>query len=753
MKTRQSLALAAALTVAVVWTSSASAATYLIYIPTNASLGGAAGEVYSVRGFEAHDGLSGASLVDAAMAELGRFMGADMPAVSIEIRGTVADISIVRDRAADPRVTDRLLGAVFYTLQMAGIGDVRVDGTKTLTPTSFSRGALVPVFPLHAALPPRRLASGYVMLGNSILPAATFYQRIASGGGPVRDAVQTVLQTGSTDAKLATLGGLDAIRLKDRVGLLLPVLKDGDPRVRVAVLDKLRDVREVKVLKQLEITVKEDPSPDVKGAAARILVNAGKTAFKKYLLLEKLRSKDEGTVIDAAQELIAAGDRRLAPALAELTTHSSARVRAIGVRALLQFELYPLMDRTIRSQGINRDVASPLAESLTKRGSGANQAAGIAWLLGNGDRAQAVVAANTAGDKRVMGAVDALSDALRRTEPEVREAAAKALGRLRNAAGLEALAGAIRSSSQDEERGMFTAQAIAIVAAQPLDTVIKISESPDVTIRQLAVKSLAEFAKERANPRVLSVLRKHLRDREPAIRQAAVYALARINDPGVVGDLVKLKGDRDPGIREQVAFAMATAQHPEAEGILITYLDDTDNNVKLAAVQAVRERKIMAAFDKLKWMVEYRHTGIRRGVVSAIIALGQPGDPALFDLFQARLYDEDPAIRMMAVDALGQYRNDPRTAPAIGGAVTDQDVRVKMKALEVLSVSTDPNAVEQVIRGLFDSSGEAKQVKMATLDALQKLAARKSVKALQEFILNESDGDVKRRAGEVLDTL
>ena len=44
-------------------------------------------------------------------------------------------------------------------------------------------------------------------------------------------------------------------------------------------------------------------------------------------------------------------------------------------------------------------------------------------------------------------------------------------------------------------------------------------------------------------------------------------------------------------------------------------------------------------------------------------------------------------------------------------------------------------------------------VKLGTLDALEKLASIKSKKALQEFIKNEDDPDVQKRAMAVLNTL
>ena len=63
------------------------ATTYFVYVPTAASVGGLEGEIYTVQGFDAHDGLSGAALIDASMAELVRMVGADVEAMTSPYAG------------------------------------------------------------------------------------------------------------------------------------------------------------------------------------------------------------------------------------------------------------------------------------------------------------------------------------------------------------------------------------------------------------------------------------------------------------------------------------------------------------------------------------------------------------------------------------------------------------------------------------------------------------------------------------------
>lgn len=726
------------------------AATYLVYAPASVNVGGAVSEVYVPKSFDGSDGLAGSALVDAAMAELGRVLGADLSALTVRLEGSAARVVVADEaRRTDPKVVDRALGAVWHSLRLAGIAEVRLADVP-LDATSFTRGALEPVFPLTAALPPRRLAHGFVRVGAEVVAASEFQRRIAASDPSVQAAIATGLETGAADVKLALLEGLRGLTLKDRPVLLIPRLTDSDVRVRLASLELLSDSRDPRVLKALEGVAQADTDAVAKAAAARVLVAAGRTEFKKYLLLEKLRADDAQSVIAAANELIATGDPKLVPAMAGLVRHANPDVRAVGVKALTQFKQLDLMADVVADAAVAKDAAQPLAQTLAAQATGAGRATGLGWLVAKGDRDPSVAAATTIAADRVGGVVEPLSNALARPEPEVRAAAAAALAALRDPQGLEPLAGALRGSSDPAEQTRFTDSAIAIIAAQPLEQVIKIGESPDATIRELAVKSLAEFSKERPNPRVISVLRSRLGDSAKPIRQAAVYALARIDDPAVVKDLVALEKDPDPVVREQVAIAVARSRHADADRILLTYLDDPDNRVKLQSVVGLRQRKTPDALEKLKWLVEYRQPEIRREVVRAVAALAQPGDLAYFDLWQQRLYDEDAEIRLMAIAATVQFPSDPRTAAALGGAVTDQDERVQLSAIAALATLQDANAVEQVVRGLFDDSVA---VKMAALDGLEKLKSAKALKALQEFIANEGDVAVRARATEVMQKL
>jgi len=734
----------------VAFAADAAAATSHYFAPQAIAQSGDGVEAYVPVPFETPGRLSGEGLADAALTEL-RGAVDETGAITVVVNGRKAAASVDAARAADPAVMDRALGAVFYTLTSTGITEVTLDG-HALSPEVFTRGAFVAVMPLAAALPPGRLDRGFVRVGAELVPVASFYERLAGGDKAVQQAARELLTVGGTAVKLHLFDNLASLRLKDQETVVIGRLDDPAPEVRLAALKLLAGKATTPVMKALEQVAEKDAVAEVKLAAVRMLVALGKREFEKYLLLDKLTSSDAAVVVDALKGLVKTGDAAFAPAMAALVKHSNDVVRDAAVDAVKAMKQYALMVAWLGDAQVGRGVRERAARILSDEAVGPQRAQGISWLVVEGDSANAVHAAELAGKDRVAGTTAALGKALKRSEAEVRDAAARALGALKDTAGLEPLAAAVRDAGDAGEKELLTEQATLIIGVQPLDQVIQISRSTDVTVRELAIKSLAAFSQDKPNKKANAVLEEALSSKEAPIRQAAAYALARIPDEDLAAKLAKLKDDTDPIVRAQVAYALARSKQPQVDEILLGYLDDREADVKVAAIEGLRVRKVGAALDKVKWLVGHRKLEVKREALKAMLALATPADPTLFDIYTKALLESDEELRLMAVAGLGAYKDDPRATRAIGGAVTDERASLKLKvtALKTLAGMTEPDTVEHVVRGLFDADRE---VKLATLDALEKLGNGKATRPLQEFILGESDKDVQTRAEAVLEKL
>lgn len=698
--------------------------------------------------------VDGGATTPAALADqaLKKLVASVPEAVAISVRydATAAELTIDPAKAGDPAVADRALGAVFHTLRAAGFGEVRAGG-KALGGASFTRGALVGVHPIAAALSAR--VSGWVEVGGEPIPAEEFYRRLDAQDREIAAAAKVLLAEAPADVRLALVERIDALKSKDKEELLVERLEDADARVRKAALVHLAKAPSAGVQRALMALVDKDQDNMVRLEAVKILVAAGKKEYERYLLLDKLNAQDANAVIEAAKGLAASKDKKFVPAIAGLAAHDNPAVRKVAVELLRDLGEMELMAGLLDNEQLALDVRVLAAKTLMAKaaaGSG-ERAKGIGFLVDKGDASDALAAATAARDEVVIGTAPALAKALARPEAEVRKVAAEGLGKLKDPVGLEALAGALRASQDAGERALYSAQAELIVSVQPVEQAIAIASAKDATVRELAIRALAAFSKDKPNARVTEVLEKALGEKEPGIRQAAAYALARSSDEGVLARMAKLAGDGDAEVRAQVAHAIGRAKGAANDALLIKFLDDNDNAVKEAALTAIQAKKLTAAQDKVRFLVAHRKVEVRREAMRALVQLATPADPQLFDIYSKAMQDEDSEVKMIALDGLGAFK-DARAAQYIGLPLLDDrsSKELKMKTIGVLGEMGIPEAVEHTVRGLFDDDRE---IKLATLGALEKLKSDKAQRPLQEFVLRETDAEVKARANAILEML
>lgn len=690
-----------------------------------------------------------ATLADQALKKLVQAVP-EAIAIGVKYDATAADLSVDPAKAGDPAVVDRALGAAYHTLRAVGFEEVRLDG-RPLSGASFSRGAFVGVFPIAAAISTQ--VSGWVDVGGVPIPSATFYKRLDAQDRDIAAAAKALIETAPADVRLLLVSKIDALKSKDKEALLIDRLADADPRVRRAALGHLAKAPSPAVQKALQALVDRDQDNMVRLDAVKILVASGKKEYERYLLLDKLNAQDAASVIDAAKGLAASKDKKFVPAIAGLAAHANPSVREAAVELLAGLGELGLIAGLLGNEQLALDVRELAARTLRDKAptESAERAQGLAWLIEKGNAADALGAAQLARDGVVIGTAPALAKAVGRPEADVRKMAAEGLGKLKDPIGLEALAAALRAAQDPAEKTLYSAQAEAIVSVQPVDQAIAIASAKDATVRELAIRALAAFSKDKPNPKVTEVLEKALSEKEAPIRQAAAYALARSTDEGVLARLARLEGDADPEIRAQVAFAIGHSKAAANDATLIKFLDDKENIVKEAALMAIQQKKLQAAQDKVRFLVAHRKVEVRREAMRALVLLAKPADPQLFDIYGKGMQDEDTDLKLVALDGLAPFA-DARAAQYIGLPLIDDrsTKELKLKTITVLGNLGIADAVEHTVRGLFDDD---RDIKLATLAALEKLKSDKASRPLQEFILREQDAEVKAKANAVLDLL
>jgi beta-lactamase regulating signal transducer with metallopeptidase domain len=213
--------------------------------------------------------------------------------------------------------------------------------------------------------------------------------------------------------------------------------------------------------------------------------------------------------------------------------------------------------------------------------------------------------------------VNALMEALKDSDKEVRETAMSALVQMRDPRIFEPLVLALKDSSADvrEQAAFGLGQLRDAKAVEPLSAAIKDSSA---SVREQVVFALGQLRAASA----VEALGTALHDSSDDVREQAAFALGQIRDRRSVDPLISALKDAKPNVREQAAFALGQIRDARAVEALAIAMKDTDSDV--------REQ---VAF-----------------------ALGQIRDPRAIDALTAALKDASAEVRRQAAFALGQIR-------------------------------------------------------------------------------------------------
>ncbi len=655
----------------------------------------------------------------------------------------------LRCKDRDPAVCELALSEVSLSLMLIGVERVTLEPAGTVGGSdTLAAGAFLPVLPFWAALPPVRVDVGLVRVGSSYVSPQLFNEMVKGRKSALLQAARQTMRSGPATARIAVAKAASKLGVAD-VRSLLPLLNHPSPAVRLTGLDVLSDEKNPAFLDRCEKLVDDDPEPDVKIAAAKILVAGGRARFKSYLLLRDLRLPDENRVIDALGKLLETGDRRIATALLPLLAHASAQVRQRAAEGLVRLRAHDTIVGAISRSDLDPGLRDTLAKALVNEASGGKRDAGLKALMDSEQEESRVFAFAAVAKHRLSGHDKAVLAAIESGSPEIAKAGARAAEALRLEAAIVPLA--VRASARVETAEVASEAVEQILVSLGLNRIETFAGHSQTPVRAAALRALGRLGPA-AGKRGREILMARLKDPDASLQKAAVGALARTPDRAVVEKLVPLAASTDPEIRAVVIKAAAQIKHPRAAELAKKGLSDGSDEVKLAAVSAVRELKVREAVSDLWMRLKYGKLEVRRAVLRTLVALSTPEErkPRLEKLAEL-LYDPDPEIRSMAIDAVRGFRDLLVYANlgAVVGSAKETDLRIK--ALEALGETKDPRAVEHIISGGL--LAEERKVQLAALDSLQAINSLKAEKALQEFISMQQDDELRSRATEVLDGL
>jgi HEAT repeat protein len=222
------------------------------------------------------------------------------------------------------------------------------------------------------------------------------------------------------------------------------------------------------------------------------------------------------------------------------------------------------------------------------------------------------------------------------------------------------------------------------------------------------------------------------------VRIAAAQILARLNGPKVAGDFIKrgtaaetpqelrrglaeiLTGWNDPAVnrdllgeigkgraREKlfILHALAGIQDEKVDRAIERLLFDREGEVVIAACQVLAERKDKESVPQLQKLLGRtgKEKPLARAALNAIVVL-RSGDPKWIDELLGMTKSEDPDVRNLALQALGQT-SDKKHLPKLVEALEDKDWSTRLAALDALENLRAKEAIPAIIARMAREEG------------------------------------------------
>ncbi|MBN2581776.1 MAG: MFS transporter [Planctomycetes bacterium] len=205
-------------------------------------------------------------------------------------------------------------------------------------------------------------------------------------------------------------------------------------------------------------------------------------------------------------------------------------------------------------------------------------------------------------------AVSDLIDHLDDAEPEIRQEATLALGRIGGPEAIEALVRQLTSPESDVHSEAARALSMtgdpAVIG--PLEENLA---HPNEGVRLRVAKALEDLPHIQTAQPLLEMIRKDefsvsdlvnmLEHLEPEVRQEAVLALGRAGGPQAVQILMGYLKDPQCGFRAEAAKALGMTKDPQAVTLLVERLSDPDEAVRERVAEALGELKTTEAAKPL----------------------------------------------------------------------------------------------------------------------------------------------------------
>lgn len=668
---------------------------------------------------------------------------------------TTGNTSIQINLDPDRRESWRLvLAELFFTMKSFGFQSVTAPlfSSSPLDALSIDAVVVVPTQPWYRATGPDFPGTALVTLdGSRMMATDAFRKGLADGNSDLVRILVAGLKSPDDTIRLASVAGLGLTRAPEAHAMVPALTRDRTVAVRAAVLVLASSGRVSISDADLARMANEDPEPDTRLAAAKILAARGNHDFDHVLELSNLQSSDPEVVVASLKRLRQSPRTDLAPAVAKILFSDNPEARRLAVDILARFRAAGVMSRALAAGGLPPDIAEPLAiETVNICPLDENA---LNWMARNGGTDTAARALATACSPEIAtqpvecgsGArmTSILAASAGRNEPVLKERAIDCLGGLSDLAALDTLIPLVG----DAVLGGKAARAAArVMAGQPQKNIVEIvtgasrARPADRRTRLLALEALSMLPAGTMEAGTISALKTLMKDPDIEIRRGVVGALAHSKEPGVLATILGGIGDQDEGIRRAAVVAAAGLPGPESDAVIKKSLEDLSTPVRIAGLEALAVRPIPDTRPRLRILAGNARPEVRRpAVVAWLKSLSPAEDSLIFPFVSPLLFDTDEEIRIIAVNAVEDL-NDSQTTNAIGALVIDQSPRVRSAVARVLGLMRTGVALQYL--GKMAGDGDP-AVRRAVVEALGRFRQDDSGPILRSMAERETDSGLR----------
>jgi HEAT repeat protein len=190
------------------------------------------------------------------------------------------------------------------------------------------------------------------------------------------------------------------------------------------------------------------------------------------------------------------------------------------------------------------------------------------------------------------------------------------------------------------------------------------------------------------------------------LRRGLAEILVGFNDENVNKQLIgELGRGKNVGEKLFSIYSVRGLKDERVDKALVRMLQDKEKAVIIAAIKILGERKYKEAAPQLKkmWDKGAKDREIMRAAMDATAMIRQ-GDPAWLDELIVMTKSEDPEVRSLALDGLGNSA-DPKHIAQLVAALDDKNWSTRLAALEALERLKVKEAISPIILRMQKEEG------------------------------------------------